>query len=77
MKHKLTLTIDGPAFFDAVQKIGQETAGSRLLETCLQASTGKLKLHNHLGLSIYGIEASLEENGEVMLDAEHGAEVKS
>ena len=60
MKHRLTLIIDGGAFFDAVQKVGQETAGARLLETVLQASTGQLGIRDHLGLSIYGIEAEVE-----------------
>jgi hypothetical protein len=60
MKHRLKLTIDGSEFFDMVQKVGQETAGSRLLETCLQACTGELTLRDHMGLGIYGITATVE-----------------
>jgi hypothetical protein len=48
MKYKLTLELDGSEFFDAVQKIGQETAGARLLETFLQASTGSFALRERI-----------------------------
>jgi hypothetical protein len=55
MKYKLTLELDGSEFFDAGQKIGQETAGARLLETFLQASTGSFALRDRLAgrLCIY------------------------
>ena len=57
MKHKIEFEIDGSSLFDAVQRVGQETAGERLLQTFLQISTGNLTMRDHSALAIYGISA--------------------
>lgn len=55
MKYQVTFTIDGPTFFDAVMKVGQEASGQRLLETFLQASTGSLTIRDAIALACYGL----------------------
>jgi hypothetical protein len=55
--YKVEFTINPSEFFDMVQKVGQQTAGARLLGTFLQASTGSLGLLDLVGLSVYGITA--------------------
>jgi hypothetical protein len=68
-KYKIEFEIDGSALFDAVQKVGQEVAGARFLQTMLQVSTGKLTLRDHVALELYGITASdvLKVDSEVSL----------
>lgn len=71
-KYRIEFEIDGGALFDAVVKVGQKTAGERLLMTFMQASTGRLALLDHVALAMYGITAGEVQKAEPTLaEQEH------